>query len=37
MNLVKGIINFTNEMIDLMKPGENNDTVTDLIDTLTLM
>ncbi len=37
MNLVKGNINLTNEIIDSMKPGENNDTVTDLINTLTSM
>ena len=37
MNLVKGNINLTNEIIDSMKPGESNDTVTDLINTLTSM
>ena len=30
MNLVKGNINFTNEMIDSMKPGEKSETLNDL-------
>ena len=35
MNLVKGNINFTNEMIDSIKPGEKNETLNDLFSTLT--
>lgn len=35
MNLVKGNINFTNEMIDSMKPGEKSETLNDLFQTLT--
>ena len=34
MNLVKGNINLTNEIIDSVKPGENNDTLNDLFNTL---
>jgi len=40
MNLVKGNINFTNEMLDGMKPGpeaKQNETVNDLVKTLTDM
>jgi hypothetical protein len=40
MNLVKGNINFTNEMLDGMQPGpdcKNNETVNDLVKTLTDM
>ena len=37
MNLVKGNINLTNEIIDGMQPGEKNETLTDLINTLTSM
>jgi len=40
MNLVKGNINFTNEMLDSMKPGpeaKKNETVNDLVKTLTDM
>jgi hypothetical protein len=37
MNLVKGNINLTNEIIDLVQPGENNDTLNDLFNTLTSM
>ena len=35
MNLVKGNINFTNEMIDSIKPGEKSETLNDLFQTLT--
>jgi hypothetical protein len=36
MNLVKGNINLTNEIIDSIVPGEkNNETLTDLFNTLT--
>ena len=35
MNLVKGNINFTNEIIDQTKPGEHSDTLEDLFRTLT--
>lgn len=37
MNLVKGNINLTNEIIDGMQPGEKNETLNDLINTLTSM
>jgi|DEB19_MinimDraft_2_1074335.scaffolds.fasta_scaffold46725_1 hypothetical protein len=38
MNLVKGNINLTNEIIDSIAPGEkNNETLTDLFNTLTQM
>jgi len=37
MNLVKGNINLTNEIIDGMAPGKKNETLTDLINTLTAM
>jgi len=37
MNLVKGNINLTNEIIDSVSPGENNETLTDLFKTLTAM
>lgn len=38
MNLVKGNINFTNEIIDSIRPGEKtNETLNDLIKTLTDM
>lgn len=37
MNLVKGNINLTNEIIDSMKPGEKNETLSDLVNTLTGM
>jgi len=40
MNLVKGNINFTNEMLDKMTPGptaKKNETVNDLVKTLTDM
>lgn len=37
MNLVKGNINLTNEIIDSMSPGEKNETLTDLVNTLTSM
>jgi len=38
MNLVKGNINFTNEIIDSVMPGEkNNETLNDLFKTLTDM
>ena len=37
MNLVKGNINLTNEIIDSVAPGEKNETLTDLINTLTSM
>lgn len=40
MNLVKGNINFTNEMLDSMTPGpeaKQNETVNDLVKTLTDM
>ena len=37
MNLVKGNINLTNEIIDGMQPGEKNETLTDLVNTLTSM
>ena len=40
MNLVKGNINFTNEMLDTMQPGpeaKQNETVNDLVKTLTDM
>lgn len=37
MNLVKGNINLTNEIIDSMQPGEKNETCTDLFNTLTAM
>lgn len=35
MNLVKGNINFTNEIIDQTKPGEKNEMLNDLFRTLT--
>jgi len=35
MNLVKGNINFTNEIIDQLKPGENSETMEDMYRTLT--
>ena len=35
MNLVKGNINFTNEIIDQTQPGENSETLEDLFRTLT--
>lgn len=35
MNLVKGNINFTNEIIDQSVPGEKSDTLNDLFRTLT--
>ena len=35
MNLVKGNINFTNEMIDQLKPGEQSEALEDLYRTLT--
>jgi hypothetical protein len=37
MNLVKGNINLTNEIIDSVSPGEKNETLTDLFNTLTAM
>jgi hypothetical protein len=37
MNLVKGNINLTNEIIDSVSPGEKNDTLNDLFNTLTAM
>jgi len=40
MNLVKGNINFTNEMLDALAPGpqnKKNDTVNDLVKTLSDM
>lgn len=37
MNLVKGNINFTNEIIDQVSPGEKNETLNDLVNTLTSM
>jgi hypothetical protein len=38
MNLVKGNINFTNEIIDGTKPGDkSNETLNDLFKTLTQM
>lgn len=37
MNLVKGNINFTNEIIDQVQPGEVNETLNDLLNTLTSM
>lgn len=38
MNLVKGNINFTNEIIDSTKPGDrSNETLNDLFKTLTMM
>jgi len=37
MNLVKGNINLTNEIIDSVKPGEINETLNDLFNTLTSM
>jgi GAT domain len=37
MNLVKGNINLTNEIIDSVQPGENNETLNDLFNTLTSM
>lgn len=37
MNLVKGNINLTNEIIDSVAPGEKNETLTDLFNTLTAM
>lgn len=35
MNLVKGNINFTNEIIDSATPGEKSETLEDLFRTLT--
>ena len=35
MNLVKGNINFTNEIIDQLKPGEQSEALEDLYRTLT--
>jgi len=35
--LVKGNINLTNEIIDSVSPGEKNETLTDLFNTLTAM
>jgi hypothetical protein len=38
MNLVKGNVNFTNEIIDGVKPGDkDNETLNDLFKTLTQM
>ena len=37
MNLVKGNINLTNEIIDSVSPGEKNETLSDLFNTLTAM
>lgn len=38
MNLVKGNINLTNEIIDSIAPGDtNNETLTDLFNTLQKM
>lgn len=37
MNLVKGNINLTNEIIDSVAPGEKNETLSDLFNTLTAM
>jgi len=37
MNLVKGNINLTNEIIDSIAPGETNETLNDLFNTLTAM
>jgi len=37
MNLVKGNINLTNEIIDGMRAGEKNETLNDLFNTLTSM
>lgn len=37
MNLVKGNINLTNEIIDTVAPGENNETLNDLFNTLSQM
>jgi len=37
MNLVKGNINLTNEIIDGMQPGEKSETLVDLVNTLTSM
>ena len=38
MNLVKGNVNFTNEIIDGVKPGDKgNETLNDLFKTLTQM
>lgn len=34
MNLVKGNINFTNEIIDQAEPAEANDTLDDMVSTL---
>jgi len=35
MNLVKGNINFTNEIIDQLKPGDDSEPLEDLYRTLT--
>lgn len=35
--MVKGNINLTNEIIDSVSPGEKNETLTDLFNTLTAM
>jgi len=35
MNLVKGNINFTNEIIDSTKPGENSETLEDMYRAMT--
>lgn len=35
MNMVKGNINLTNEIIDGLQPGEKSETLNDLINTLT--
>jgi hypothetical protein len=37
MNLVKGNINLTNEIIDGLQPGERSETLIDLVNTLTSM
>jgi len=37
MNLVKGNINLTNEIIDGLNPGESSETLIDLVNTLTSM
>lgn len=37
MNLVKGNINLTNEIIDGLQPGEKSETLIDLVNTLTSM
>lgn len=37
MNLVKGNINLTNEIIDGLNPGDSSETLIDLVNTLTSM